>query len=177
MELLVFSDSHGNIRPLTEALRRQVRPPDAVIFLGDGLRDVLGLTFSESAFYAVAGNCDGYLPAFLDGEESEVSLLSLEGHRILLTHGHRFWVKSGMGELLRYAAERRADIVLYGHTHQPHAETLPAGTVIGGRPLAHPIHLFNPGSIGQDTDGKGYSFGSVSLRGESVLLSHGRIAR
>ncbi|MBQ2248865.1 MAG: YfcE family phosphodiesterase [Clostridia bacterium] len=177
MELLVISDAHGNRAAICEALRRQVRPPDALLFLGDGLRDLPDLPDGRTALYAVAGNCDGYLPFFTEGEEREICLLSLGEHRLLLTHGHRFGVKSGCGALLAYAAQEGADIVLYGHTHLPHAEVIPAGTALGGLVTERPIYLFNPGSIGQDVDGKGYSFGTVTLLGKSALLSHGRIPR
>lgn len=177
MELLVISDAHGNRAAICEALRRQVRPPDALLFLGDGLRDLPDLPDGRTALYAVAGNCDGYLPFFTEGEERELCLLSLGEHRLLLTHGHRFGVKSGCGALLAYAAQAGADIVLYGHTHLPYAEVIPAGTALGGLVTERPIYLFNPGSIGQDVDGKGYSFGTVTLLGKSALLSHGRIPR
>ena len=77
MELLVISDAHGNRAAICEALRRQVRPPDALLFLGDGLRDLPDLPDGRTALYAVAGNCDGYLPFFTEGEEREICLLSL----------------------------------------------------------------------------------------------------
>ena len=107
MELLVISDAHGNRAAICEALRRQVRPPDALLFLGDGLRDLPDLPDGRTALYAVAGNCDGYLPFFTEGEDREICLLSLGEHRLLLTHGHRFGVKSGCGALLAYAASER----------------------------------------------------------------------
>ena len=40
MNILVFSDSHGRGSRMLEALARQIKKPDAVIFLGDGLRDL-----------------------------------------------------------------------------------------------------------------------------------------
>ena len=38
---------------------------------------------------------------------------------ILLTHGHRFGVKSGLEGLLALAGERGLDLICFGHTHQP----------------------------------------------------------
>ena len=35
MEFLVFSDSHGNVSNISAALERQVKSPDAILFLGD----------------------------------------------------------------------------------------------------------------------------------------------
>lgn len=175
MELLILSDAHGNRSAIERALQLQVHSPDAVCFLGDGLRDFYAVDSSQSARFAVAGNCDFFLPLEMDEENRDVCFLSFEGHRILLTHGHLFGVKGGYGRLLSYAHGKGADIVLFGHTHVPLLQTLPAGSEIGGARLSRPMYLFNPGSIGRDAEGKGYSFGTLVLRGENVLLSHGWI--
>ena len=52
MKLLVFSDSHGMPLYMREALERH-RTADAVIFLGDGMRDfeAMRALFPEMAFY------------------------------------------------------------------------------------------------------------------------------
>ena len=150
--------------------RRQVRVPDAVLFLGDGLRDLDAGDFPHSTLFAVQGNCD-MTPRMADGAavESEL-LLSFEGYRLLLAHGHRYHVKSGMGAILSRALCAGADLVLFGHTHMPVCERIPEGTVVGGVEISRPIYLFNPGSLGQ-----GGSFGTLSLCGEQVLFSHGRV--
>lgn len=173
MEYLIFSDSHGNAKNIGLALSRQIHVPAGVFFLGDGLRDldVLDTLDPQKTFlYRVCGNCDWYS----SGVPTE-GLTALEGHTVLFTHGHRFSVKSGYGALLAYAAKQGADIVLSGHTHVPHFEILPIGTVLGETVLSSPMYLFNPGSIGYDTDGKGASFGTLLIKGETVLFSHGRI--
>ena len=169
MELLIFSDSHGHSQAMQAAYQRQVRFPDAVLFLGDGLRDLCASDFPASTLYAVQGNCD-WTPRLADGEQvSDELLLQFEGHRLLLAHGHRYGVKSGYGAILSHAVRTGADVVIFGHTHQPTLEIVPAGAEIGGEVLLRPVYLFNPGSIGQ-----GGSFGTLSLRGENVLFSHGR---
>ena len=61
MEFLIFSDSHGRKQAMEEAFRRQIRLPDAVLFLGDGLRDLDANDFSPSTLFAVRGNCDFYI--------------------------------------------------------------------------------------------------------------------
>ena len=170
MEFLIFSDSHGRYANVREAFRRQVRTPDAVIFLGDGLRDIDAGDFYGSTLYAVQGNCD-FSPRLGDGTGvSDELILQFEGHKLLLTHGHHYHVKSGCGALLARAVRAGADIVLFGHTHMPISETVPSGSEIGGVAITHPIYLFNPGSIGQSG-----SFGTLGLRGENVLFSHGRV--
>ena len=166
MELLIFSDSHGRAEAMQHVMDRQIRTPDAVIFLGDGLRDIEWLDTRGGNVLEVRGNCD-WLSFGSDAPDERT--LSFEGHKLLLTHGHAYGVKGGTGALVKYAHGIGADIVLFGHTHVPACETVPAGTVIGGAPIARPIYLFNPGSVAAG------SFGTLLLRGETVLLSHGSV--
>ena len=165
MDILVFSDSHGKERGMREALARQVRRVHAVFFLGDGLRDVNRLELGETALFAVSGNCDWGSAA----EAPDEIVIALEGHTLMAVHGHRYRVKDGYGALLARAAEIGADIVLSGHTHLPHAETLPAGTVLGRVTLERPMYLLNPGSIAAG------SFGTLTLQRGSVLMAHGAL--
>ena len=167
MELLIFSDSHGRGDRMQEALDRQVHRPDAIFFLGDGLRDVNALELNGISLYAVRGNCDWFASTIAPDEQ----LLALGGLTILATHGHLFNTKSGYGALLAYAAGKDVDLVLTGHTHLSHNEMLPAGTVIGGKALTRPMYLFNPGSIGAFDA----TFGVLTVRGGAVLLSHGSL--
>lgn len=170
MECLILSDSHGRYGAIGEAFRRQVRTPDAVFFLGDGLRDLDAGDVYGSTLYAVQGNCD-WTPRLADGTEvCDELLLQFEGHRLLICHGHRYQVKSGRGAILARAVRAGADIVLFGHTHLPLEERIEAGTQVCGVAIERPVYLFNPGSIGQ-----GGSFGTLSMRGEQVLFSHGRV--
>ena len=175
MELLIFSDSHGRTDGMELALQRQRSVPDGVVFLGDGLRDIGRLELGRSILYDVTGNCDWFSCFCNEGNAPTERIFSAEGHTVFMTHGHLYGVKGGYGALLAHAAKVGADIVLSGHTHQPHEEYIPAGTVLGEVCTERPIYLFNPGSIGQDVDGKGISFGTLILRGDTVLFSHGRI--
>ena len=169
MELLIFSDSHGNINAMKRALERQIKRPDAVCFLGDGLSDAESLEGNgRILWHCVRGNCDwGVLG---DGYPTD-RILELEGHRLLLTHGHFYGVKEGCARLLMHALEIGADIVLYGHTHEPMLCTLPAGEEAFGIRLPKTIYLFNPGSIGRHAG----SFGTLLLREQDVLFSHGSV--
>ena len=58
MEYLVISDSHGRADLVDLAVERQVRPPDAVLFLGDGLHDLRVLEYQDLSVRCVRGNCD-----------------------------------------------------------------------------------------------------------------------
>jgi putative phosphoesterase len=167
MDLLVFSDSHGHAGEMREVLMRA--RTDAVFHLGDGVRDAEALPLGNTPLYAVRGNCD------LFEERPEEIVMALGGHVILAVHGHRDYVKSGTGTLIRHAVAVGADVVLFGHTHLAQAEYLPAGTPYVGGTLPHALYLCNPGSIGQNADGKGKSFGRLLLQGKDVLFSIGRV--
>ncbi|MBQ9806517.1 MAG: YfcE family phosphodiesterase [Clostridia bacterium] len=165
MELLIFSDSHGKPDAMREAISRQVRRPDGVLFLGDGVRDA-ELLEQDIPWYMVRGNCDWF-----GGERPDEIVMALEGHTLLLTHGHRYSVKSGLGALLSHAAEVGADVVVYGHTHTPDLQIVDTGEVVSGKPLEKPIYLFNPGSIGSFSR----QFGTLTLRPDCVFFSHGTL--
>ena len=113
MKILVFSDSHGNPSFMQEMITRN-RRADAVIFLGDGQRDLelMRSLFPEIAFYTVRGNCD------FGSDVPVKEVINLDGVRILFTHGHYYNVKSTLYNLVCAAREEEADIVLFGHTHQ-----------------------------------------------------------
>lgn len=81
----------------------------------------------------VRGNCD-----YGDFDVPEQRLVEYGGVRILMTHGHRYGVKSG---LLRYdmaARENQVDVALFGHTHCAYCEE------------NNGVWLLNPGSCGYD---------------------------
>ena len=164
MEFLIFSDSHGKYYGAIESYERQVKKPDAVLFLGDGLRDLRREDFHGSAFFAVRGNCD-----LFPGETPAEELLSFEGHKIFLCHGHSFGVKGGLGALISHAAKAGADIVLFGHTHQAYEGVIDEGETVGGVTLSRPMYLFNPGSLSAG------QFGTLSLKGDAVLFGHGML--
>ena len=170
MEFLIFSDAHGRNEGIRQALSRQPAPPDGIIFLGDGLRQLDRTVFGPTPVFAVRGNCDWYTPLWSDSPEEQI--LHMEGHTLLLTHGAAYGVKSGTGLLERAAAEKGADIALFGHTHEPYLHTVPAGEQIGSVTLTRPLWLFNPGSIGM-----GGSFGTLLLREDGVLFAHGTTDR
>lgn len=172
MEFLILSDSHGREDRLLSALEKQVKRPDAVFFLGDGVRDTEVLEGRDLPVLYVRGNCDWGSYAMQIPDER---VYYAEGHTILLCHGHYYGVKGGVGALLSHAEQIGADVVLFGHTHLPHEAELPVGTQIGSTTLTRPLYLFNPGSAGYDGDGRGPSFGTLHLKDAEVLFSHGRL--
>ncbi len=132
MRILVISDSHGRHSRIEAAIEAQ---PDArhIFFLGDKLEDIDGFTefYPDRTFYSVAGNCDFF------SAEPLTRTVELAGRKILYTHGHEHGVKMGISRLISYAKQRKADIVLFGHTHK--AKTL----------YEDGMYIVNPGSIGK----------------------------
>ncbi len=170
MEFLVLSDSHGRTKNILEALARQIRKPDGIIFLGDGLRDLMYCDIVDIPIYSVGGNCDtgGFFGTL---SSDDVGVIEACGKKIMFTHGHLYGVKSSLSHLIYIAAQRDVDIVLFGHTHTPLEMRIDVDDVDLPK-LKKPLYLLNPGSVG----GYDGDFGvlSVTDRGE-VLLSHGKL--
>ena len=160
MKCLIFSDSHGSEIYITKALKLH---PDAevVFFLGDGLSGVDSIARADTrrAWIAVSGNCD-FFPLFLDRGVSKTETITLQGKKIVATHGDMYGVKGGYENLKSLARSRKADIVLFGHTHIPYEEYVSEDS---------PFYLFNPGSISRPS----YSYGVLLLSEKGILLSHG----
>ena len=144
MTILVFSDSHGKEGNINRALERQPERPDAVIFLGDGLRDLEYLDINAPT-YAVRGNCDVWSVDVSDAPYER--LITVGGKRIFITHGHNYGVKSTLSPLIRRAVELDADIALFGHTHAPFEMRVDVDNEYGIS-LSRSLMLMNPGSIG-----------------------------
>ncbi len=133
MRIVVISDTHGNGRALRQAVMDQPQA-SAVIHLGDGVREAqeAAQEFAELPFYLVRGNCDFSAV----GEEIPVIRLEkLGGKRILCMHGHAYEVKYGLTRAVFAAREQRADILLYGHTHQAFTA------------YEDGLYIMNPGSL------------------------------
>ena len=125
--LLVVSDSHGNTERFISIVKRYGSTCDALLFCGDGLSDIAGM-FSAAhtdkelernippVLAFAQGNCDprnvpGGLVAHL--EQS----LTVNGHKILIVHGHAHGVDYGLEKLGLQMRLNGYDIAFYGHTH------------------------------------------------------------
>ena len=159
MKLIVFSDSHGDVSTMKKALEAH---PDAecVLHAGDGARDFAALRDAcpGRAYSGVCGNCD----FFTEGSPPAI-VLELAGKRILLTHGHRFRVKHTTETLIAFAEQKNADIVIFGHTHEPLDLWLPDRGARG-------IRLFNPGTVSGSGTGN-RTYGIIDIRPNGVLCS------
>ena len=160
MKILVFSDSHGDSLNMRRAISAHP-DADAIIFLGDGLGDFFSTPKGVAAQLSVRGNCD-WEPMFT--HIPKLDSITLEGQKIVFTHGHEYGVKYGMDKITRLAEDTSANIILFGHTHNPfeHYE--------GG------IYYFNPGTIGGVYTGES-TYGVITIRDNGILLSHGKIEK
>lgn len=113
MKVLIVSDTHG-MNSTFEDVVMQESPIDLLIHCGDieGSEDYFE-ALCECPTQFVRGNNDFYSPL-----PSEV-VFELCGYRIMVTHGHYYGVSMGVDWLIEEAKERKADIVMYGHTHRP----------------------------------------------------------
>ena len=142
MKILVLSDSHASLHYMRRTI--DFVKPDAVIHLGDYFSDgeTMAEDYPEIPFYAVPGNCDRFRGWI---REAETKLETLGGVRFLLTHGHLHHVKSTLYSLLSDARASKAQIVLFGHTHEAYCNREEDG-----------LWVLNPGSCG-------YGGGSAGL--------------
>lgn len=131
MKILILSDSHGNLQNMCSAVERE--RPDRVFHLGDMISDAqrLSCTYPNLQIDAVVGNCDGWIKG--DG----TLLVEVEGIRFLLTHGHRYQVKSTLNHVVQAGKEACADVVCFGHTHQALCDEWPDRMLV-----------VNPGTVG-----------------------------
>ena len=129
MKILIISDTHRKHDNLLKVLEREC-PVDLLIHLGDaeGYEDYI----AEQAgcpVEVVAGNNDFFssLP-----REKE---LQIGKYKVLITHGHYYYVNTGIEDIEREAEGRGFDIVMFGHTHKPYIE------------IDEDVTILNPGSV------------------------------
>ena len=139
MKILVFSDIHGNTIRMTDAIRthRLHGGVDRVFFLGDGLDDANAVMkkFPDIPYDAVSGNCDEFYLSYSQREFLVTEqLVTAGGIRFLLAHGHKLFVKSQYQFAANYAIQKKADVLLFGHTHQALCD------------YEDGLHIMNPGS-------------------------------
>ncbi len=129
MKVLVVSDSHGSCEQMVRLFRNDNYR--AVIFLGDVVRDTQRLYDATGGLplYRVRGNCD------ICEDAPDEMIVDIGGKLILLTHGHKYHVKSGYDAFENAALAKGVDAALCGHTHIQFYEKL-GDTVIA-----------NPGSV------------------------------
>ena len=153
MRLLVISDTHGAAYNLINILEKTDNI-DYLIFLGDGIREVENVlkSYPSIKLLTVAGNCD--MDPFNLYKESDLAYIV--GKKIFFCHGHKFYVKSGIGAITQYAKNLGADILLFGHTHTPHLK------------YDDGLYVINPGSLSKSRTGKN-SYALIEITESGIL--------
>ncbi|WP_411675779.1 metallophosphoesterase family protein [Caproicibacter sp.] len=130
MRILVVSDTHRDSFSLRAAILKQPRA-EVVIHLGDGEEEAADAkdSFRDRMFLMVRGNCDwgSTLP--------DEGFTALGGKNIFYTHGYTYNVKYGIYNVVSAARGRKADILLFGHTHTALTE------------YRDGLYIMNPGSL------------------------------
>ncbi len=114
MKIFVVSDTHGSTRDFINQINNMDKP-ELIIHLGDYVED--GEKIEESTgieTIIVKGNGDYFHPKY-----NEEEILDIKEKTLFLTHGHTYGVRYGIDRLLYKAEEIGADLVLFGHTHNP----------------------------------------------------------
>ena len=143
---LLISDTHGFHENL-KAVVAQEAPFDRVLHMGDTegwdpvIEEIVGVPVD-----IVAGNCDW--ASALPSERT----VNIGGVSIFMTHGHEYYVTTGMEVLLDRARECGCQVVLFGHTHRPFQQ------------MSDGVLIANPGSISRPRQ-PGYqpSYGVLSI--------------
>ena len=163
MKALIFSDSHGRDTAMKAAIAEHESNIDLCIHLGDGTREFLFLSekYPNIPFFYVHGNGED---AFAKGPDAQ-TVLDLDGYRIFLTHGHKYGVKGGTGNLIYKGMEEESDVILYGHTHLRDNRYIPSDD-------RKPLYIFNPGSITSPHLGDRASYGIMELTRSGIMFNH-----
>ncbi|MDD6175880.1 MAG: metallophosphoesterase [Firmicutes bacterium] len=154
MRILVFSDSHGNKSAMERAVREQ---PDAevILFLGDGAEEAEAVRAGlppQKRMLTVRGNND-WRSSAPDFDE-----LTVGNTKIFFTHGHLFRVKYDLYTAVCAAKSRKANILLFGHTHTPMID------------YDDGLYLMNPGALCASW-GSLPGYGTVDITPAGILLN------
>lgn len=113
MKILIVSDTHRQNENFLKVIE-SVGKIDRVIHLGDaeGSEYVIENAV-DCPVEIISGNND-----FFSNLPSE-KFITLGKYKVMLTHGHRYYIGMGNEMLKKEAISQGADIVMYGHTHKP----------------------------------------------------------
>lgn len=152
MRVLVISDTHGRHENLKKIWKRE-HDIDKVIHLGDieggeaYVQELVGCKVEM-----VAGNND-----FFSDLEREKEL-KIGKYKVLITHGHYYYVAMEIEDLRKEALGRGMDVVMFGHTHKPFLD------------CSKGIVMLNPGSVSyprQDGHVPSYALMELDGKGEA----------
>lgn len=159
MKLLVVSDSHGSKEELLELTEKYHSTVDAMVHCGDS--ELSADDPALAPYLVVRGNCD------MDARLPDDLIEKVEGHPIMVTHGHLYGIKMSLMKLRYKAEEVGAQFVFFGHSHTLGAE------------LNNGILFLNPGSILLPRGRRERTYALVEARDQEIkvtFLTHDHVA-
>ena len=152
MKILIISDTHRKNENYLKIVE-ELGALDMVIHLGDVEGSEYTIAEAVSCpVEMVAGNND-----FFSDLPSE-KILQIGKYKVMITHGHRYYIGMGNEMLKREAIVEGVDIVMYGHTHRPVID------------ISKNIIALNPGSLSyprQENRKPSYLIMEIDEKGEA----------
>lgn len=155
MRIIVMSDSHGDYFAVEEIIQRNLSA-DMFIHLGDGERELDDVVrkYPQINVFHVKGNCD-----FASMSPDMLCLETEYGHRFIAVHGHNHAVKYTHDVIKKIAAQNKADIIFYGHTHCRECK------------YEDGFYILNPGSASCPRDGTAPSYAYIDITEKGILAN------
>ena len=158
MKIIVISDTHmpRMAKGLPSRLKSELITANLILHAGDWqTREVFEALISYAPVDGVCGNVDGQ---DLIEKFGYKKILTLEGFRIGLVHGHG---RKGTTEerAIEAFSGTELDMIIFGHSH------IPMKKKVDG------MILFNPGSPTDKRKLSKYSFGIIRI-GEALTVEH-----
>jgi len=153
VKILVISDTHNNLKNANIIIDKIKDKINLIIHLGDNIEDARILENKyDIDFEYIAGNCD----CNYDFSEN-CKIIKYNNKNIFITHGHRYNVKYELDTLYDKAVKKKADIVLFGHTHEPSIEYI------------YDILFLNPGSLSLPRGKYECTYGVIDISENGVI--------
>ena len=153
--ILVISDTHGNVEVIKQLLENYRGMVSAVVHLGDHARDMLSFAKADKdsdMYHIVNGNVE------TSGSVYNERVIEMAGKRLFITHGHPYDVKTSLDNLIYKAQELQVDACLFGHTH------------VALNLVEKGILFFNPGSPTYPRPGQDRGYGLLSISEEGAIV-------
>ena len=150
-KILIASDTHGNKEQFKQLISENEFTH--IIFCGDLLKDVEDINHNN--LIKVKGNWDEW---FIDNKNKLEEVVEIEGVKIIVTHGHKYGVKSGLGGLIKRAEQEQAKIVCYGHTHIKDVQEI------------NGVLYINPGAFSYFKGGK-HTYVTIEIADKKIIVN------
>ena len=158
MKVGVLSDTHipSKAKALPNVVIQAFKGVDHIIHAGDiNSFEVLDALECLAPVTAVSGNID---PIQIQEVLSDKIIVTLNGYRIGITHGHGRTGKT-LDRAIKCFQDEDVDCIIFGHSHIPYCE------------FRNNILLFNPGSPTDKRRNEYFSFGILELE-DGIKAKH-----